>query len=158
MAKNRLKIEDLVKKGFVADSNGVWSVSIKGGTKVSETATSVDLGASKSVLINIKPLSVNEAFKGRRFKTRKYKEFEERVLSVLPPLNLPLPPYCIFFRFGFSSKASDWDNCIKQTQDCLAKKYKFNDKLIRKGIVETEIVPKGCEYFLFSITHLESKF
>ncbi|WP_283687571.1 hypothetical protein [Dysgonomonas sp. Marseille-Q5470] len=46
---------------------------------------------------------------------------------------------------------SDWDNPVKPTQDILSKKYRFNDKLIRKAIVETEIIKKGKEYIEFEI-------
>ena len=104
--------------------------------------------------IAIKPLSVNSAWQGRRFKSDDYKYWTIKVLTLLPATyNLPKPPYEIRFTFGFSSSASDWDNCIKTAQDVIAKKYNFNDKLIRKGVVETEIVPKGKEFFSFSINH-----
>lgn len=110
------------------------------------------------IKINIKPLSVNKAFKGRRFHTKEHKEWISKVISLLPPkkdIDFPLlPPYQIYLKFGFSSRASDWDNCIKQVQDCLADRYNFNDKLIRRGVVDTEIVPKGKEYFTFKIEHL----
>jgi Holliday junction resolvase RusA-like endonuclease len=106
--------------------------------------------------INIKPLSVNEAFKGRRFHTKEHKRWTENVLFMLPRnIIIPEPPFEIYLRFGFSSTASDWDNCIKQVQDSLATKYSFNDKLIRRGVVETEIVPKGKEYFAFELTHYQ---
>lgn len=36
-------------------------------------------------------------------------------------------------------------------QDILSKKYGFNDKLIRKAVVETEIVKRGNEYAEFEI-------
>jgi len=105
--------------------------------------------------INIKPLSVNEAWQGRRFKTEKYKVYSAAVSQILPnTISLPTAPYHIYFKFGFSSLASDWDNCIKPAQDILAARYKFNDKLIRKATVETEIVKKGEEYFEFQITSL----
>lgn len=100
----------------------------------------------------IKPLSVNECWKGRRFKSKAYSVYEKQVLLTLKPIKLPPAPYELKLKFGFSSKASDWDNCIKPLQDCLAKKYKFNDKLIRRGVVETEIVAKGKEFFEFEIT------
>ena len=105
--------------------------------------------------LNLKPLSVNCAFQGKRFKTNAYKVFEKTALRMLPTIQLPQPPYLIYLEFGFSSIASDWDNCIKTTQDVLSKKYNFNDKHIRKGIVETEIVKKGCEYFEFKIENLK---
>lgn len=101
--------------------------------------------------INIKPLSVNEVWQGKRFKTNKYKDYQKQVSLLLPKIDLPPPPYEIHFTFGFSSSASDWDNPIKPTQDVLAAYYKFNDKLIKKGVVTTEKVKKGAEYFNFEI-------
>lgn len=102
--------------------------------------------------VNVKPLSVNNAWKGKRYRSKKYDSFEALVKSQLPQkIELPEPPYTIHLKFGFSSAASDWDNPIKPTQDVIAKKYGFNDKLIKKGIVETEQVPKGKEYFEFEL-------
>jgi hypothetical protein len=101
--------------------------------------------------IKIKPLSVNQCFQGRRFKTPKYKTYENILLSKLEPLELPLPPFEIYFKFGFSSKLSDWDNPIKPFQDILQKKYKFNDRDVFKAVIEKEIVKKGNEFIEFSI-------
>jgi len=105
--------------------------------------------------INIKPISVNEAWKGRRFKTDKYKQYRRTLLWILPKIKIPEPPYLIHFKFGFSNTLADWDNPVKPTQDILSEKYGFNDRLIRKAIVETEIVPKGNEYIEFEIKTLE---
>ena len=107
------------------------------------------------VRINIKPLSVNEAWQGRRYKTPKYKQYQETLLWLLPKIKIPKPPYQIYFKFGFSNSLSDWDNPVKPTQDILSKKYGFDDKLIRKAIIETEIVKKGQEYIEFDICTLE---
>lgn len=104
--------------------------------------------------IQIKPLSVNKAWQGRRFKTPEYKEYQKHLTLMLPRLKIPVPPYEIYFKFGMSSLSSDWDNCIKTTQDILAKKYKFNDKLIRRGVVEIESVPKGKEFIEFELKTL----
>lgn len=104
--------------------------------------------------INVKPLSVNESWQGKRFKTEKYKQYENTLLWILPKLLIPKPPYQIHFKFGFSSSLSDWDNPVKPFQDILSKKYKFNDKLIRRAIIETEIVEKGKEYIEFEITSM----
>jgi Endodeoxyribonuclease RusA. len=106
--------------------------------------------------IDIKPMSVNDAWKGRRFRTDEYKRYQNSLLWLLPKIKLPPPPYELHFKFGFSSSASDWDNPIKPTQDILSKKYGFNDKLIRKATVETEIVPKGKEYIEFEIKTLKN--
>lgn len=101
--------------------------------------------------INIKPLSVNEAFRGRKYKTPKYDKFELDMLMLLPIKYIGIPPYTLIIEFGFSSKGSDIDNCLKQTIDCLSKKYKFNDNQIYRLEVTKFIVPKGSEYIKFDI-------
>lgn len=110
------------------------------------------------VKIDIKPLSVNAAWRGRRFKTKEHIRYRKDLAFLLPPkFDLPKSPYHIIFEFGFSSKASDWDNPVKLIQDALSDKYGFNDKLIRKGTVFTKIVPKGQEYFKFDIKHIPTE-
>lgn len=109
------------------------------------------------IRIKIKPLSVNDAWQGRRFKTDAYKNYERDLMYMLPKAKIELVPsksYQIHFKFGFSSAASDWDNCIKTTQDCIAKRYGFNDKLIKRGIVDVVSVKKGKEYFEFNIEEI----
>lgn len=107
--------------------------------------------------INIKPLSVNQCWQGKRFKTPKYKAYEKELLLLLPSnYKVPLKPLKITLKFGFSSKLSDWDNPIKPFQDILQKKYNFNDSLIYKAIVTKEIVPKGKEYIYFKIENYEN--
>jgi Holliday junction resolvase RusA-like endonuclease len=105
--------------------------------------------------IDIKPLSVNQAWKGRRQKTFKYLKYENDVLILLPRIDLPEPPFCVFYEFGFSSIASDIDNPVKPFQDILQKKYKFDDKLIFEMHVVKKKVAKGKEYIKFKIEHLE---
>lgn len=106
------------------------------------------------IKIEIKSLSNNDAWRGKRFKTDSYKIFERALLLLLPKkYDLPAPPYEIHLEFGFSSSNSDWDNGIKQFQDVLAKKYGFNDRYIKKGIVVVENVPKGQEYIKFELLH-----
>jgi Holliday junction resolvase RusA-like endonuclease len=111
----------------------------------------------QEIKIHIKPLSVNEAWQGKRFKTKAYHTFEKHLLLLLPRnIDLPLPPYQFEVTFGFSSMSSDWDNPIKTFQDVLQKKYKFNDKLIKRGVVEVVTVKKGFEFISFKITHYDS--
>ncbi len=104
--------------------------------------------------VPIKPLSVNECWKGQRFKSAKYTKYEHDVLFLLPNhLQLPEPPFQIHLQFGVSTQSADWDNPIKPFQDILQKKYAFNDKQVRRAIVDIEVVPKGKEYIGFKITH-----
>ena len=103
----------------------------------------------------IKPLSINEAFQGRRFKTSTYKTYEAELLYTLPKRELPPAPFKVSFEFGFNSKASDIDNPVKILLDILQKKYGFNDKDVYKLEAEKKIVKKGQEYFKVRIEHIE---
>jgi len=106
--------------------------------------------------IKLKPLSVNEVWKGKRFRTKAYDNYERALMFMLPKkITIPEPPFLLTLEFGFSSSASDWDNPIKPFQDVLAKKYNFNDKLIKKGIVSVEMVKKGQEFIRFNIESLK---
>jgi len=109
------------------------------------------------MIIEIKPLSVNRCWQGKRFKTNDYKRFEKEVLLLLPNnYKVPLGALKITLKWGFSSKLSDWDNPIKPFQDILQKKYNFDDRMVFKAIVEKEIVKKGNEYIEFNITKIEN--
>lgn len=101
--------------------------------------------------INIKPLSVNQVWQGRRFKTKKYKDYEKEVLLLLPNLKVPKGKLELNITFGFSSVGSDWDNPIKPFQDILQKKYHFNDSKVYKATIVKEMVKKGSEFIEFSI-------
>jgi Holliday junction resolvase RusA-like endonuclease len=101
--------------------------------------------------IDIKPLSVNKCWKGRRFKTQDYKNYETELIIKLKPLELPEPPFEVFIEFGFSNMASDTDNPVKPFVDILQKKYGFNDNKIHKYILLKKKVKKGEEYIKFSI-------
>lgn len=107
------------------------------------------------IKVDIVPMSVNQAWVGRRFKTPKYKKYERDVLFMLPKIKLPEPPYKIKFIFAFSSSLSDLDNPVKPLQDLLQKKYKFNDKDIFYATITKILVPKGKEHFAFKIEHYE---
>ena len=102
--------------------------------------------------IKIKPLSVNDAWKGKRFKTDGYKKYERDLLLMLPPkLVIPDGELSIYLEWGFSSAASDWDNPIKPFQDILQKKYGFNDNRVFEARVKKKKVKKGSEYIIFNI-------
>lgn len=104
--------------------------------------------------LNIKPLSVNEAWKGRRFKTDKYKAYELEVCYRLNPLKIPEGNLEILLTFGFSSSLSDFDNPVKPFVDCLQKKYRFNDNRIKRATIEVVKVKKGDEFIDWRINEL----
>ena len=105
--------------------------------------------------INIKPLSINQCFQGRRFKTPKYKQYEKELMLLLPILNVPNGLLEVVITFGLSSKLNDIDNGLKPFIDILQKKYLFNDRDIYKLIVEKKIVPKGKEFIECEIKKLK---
>lgn len=109
--------------------------------------------------IEIKPLSVNEAFTGRRFKTPKYRQFVHHAMLMMPKRSeIQLwPKMKLDIIFRFSSKGSDLDNGIKQFLDCLSKKYCFNDNQIYEISARKQIVHKGQEVIFFEIKEFEDE-
>ena len=101
--------------------------------------------------IEIKPLSVNDCWQGRRFKTRDYKIYEQELLYLLPKIEIPKGKLHLKLRVGYSNKLSDIDNCLKPFVDILQKKYGFNDNKIYKLEIEKVDVKKGDEFIDFHI-------
>ena len=102
--------------------------------------------------LDIKPLSVNKAWQGKRYKTQEYKKFERDVLLMIPKTKQAIPEMIrIEFFFGFSSPLADLDNPVKLMLDILQKKYGFNDKNVFELNVRKCIVPKGKEFIDFGI-------
>ena len=99
------------------------------------------------ITLNIKPLSVNEAWQGRRFKTQKYIAFERAMLLMLPTKEIPAPK-AINLTFGFSSPLSDIDNPLKMVLDCLSKKYGFNDRCVEHITIKKVFAEKGNEFII----------
>jgi len=102
--------------------------------------------------IKIRPLSVNQAWKGRRFKTPLYKQYERDLLWLLPQLKVPAGKLKLSLIIGFSNPAADVDNIAKPFIDILQKKYRFNDRDIYELNMVKKIVKKGAEYICFDIT------
>jgi Holliday junction resolvase RusA-like endonuclease len=105
--------------------------------------------------INDKPLSINEAFQGRRFKTPAYKEYESSMLLMMPKAKIETDQMLrVEFFFGFSNAASDLDNPVKLLMDIAQKKYGFNDKMVYEMNVRKCIVKKGEEFIHMGIYNL----
>jgi Holliday junction resolvase RusA-like endonuclease len=105
--------------------------------------------------INEKPLSVNQAWQGKRFKTPAYKDYEKSMLLQMPPKNIePNQMLRVEFFFGFSNKASDLDNPVKLLLDLAQKKYGFNDSNVFELNVRKCIVKKGEEFLQIGIYQL----
>jgi Holliday junction resolvase RusA-like endonuclease len=105
-----------------------------------------------SFKLNEKPLSINEAWQGKRFKTPAYKSYEETILLTMPKGKIDVEQMLrIEFFFGFSNKASDLDNPVKLLLDIAQKKYGFNDKNVFELNVRKCIVKKGEEFIQMGI-------
>ncbi len=102
-------------------------------------------------IVDIKPLSVNEAWQGRRYKTNDYKAYEEQVLLLLPKITIPDGRLKITIRFGMSNSRSDIDNPVKMFVDILQMKYGFNDNRIYEMNLIKEKVEKGCDFIGFEV-------
>jgi Holliday junction resolvase RusA-like endonuclease len=104
------------------------------------------------IKLNIKPLSVNKAWQGKRFKTPLYKSYETKMLLMLPKSIGKIPEQIeINITFGFSNKASDIDNGVKPFLDILQKKYGFNDSQIYRLNIHKVLTDKGLDFIEFEI-------
>jgi Holliday junction resolvase RusA-like endonuclease len=102
--------------------------------------------------INEKPLSVNQAWQGKRFKTPAYKDYEKAMLLMMPKAKVDTEEMLrVEFFFGFSNQASDLDNPVKLLMDIAQKKYGFNDKMVFELNVRKCIVKKGQEFIHMGI-------
>ena len=109
------------------------------------------------MILKIKPLSVNSAWQGKRFKTPAYKKFEHDLLLMLPFGRYVFESHMklsVKYRFGFSSKLSDLANPEKLVTDILVKKYGFDDRQIYNMTLEKVIVPKGNEFIEIEILEI----
>lgn len=108
------------------------------------------------IKVMVKPLSMNEARKGRQYKTDKCNDFEERFGSLLllaPKPDIPEEGDLeIHFEWGMSNfKRSDYDNPIKVAQDVICKWLNIDDNRFIGGSQIKVRVKKGCEYIKFRI-------
>lgn len=106
------------------------------------------------VKLNIKPLSTNSLYKGRRFKTDKHDLYKRQLAYLLPNnIVIGLPPYKITMEFG-TCKMQDLDNNVKGFLDSLVNKYGFDDRNVYEMNLKKVAVPKGLEYISFKIESL----
>lgn len=106
----------------------------------------------RQCVIKIKPLTINQAWQGKRYKTRNYLDYEKELFYLLPKkIKVPEGKIEAYYKFGTSSKNSDCDNFVKMFQDILQKKYNFDDKRIYRMIIEKVDVKKGDEFITFNL-------
>lgn len=103
--------------------------------------------------IELKPLSINQAWQGKRYKTPLYKKYCQDLTLMLPYFKVPEGTLIAYYEFGLSNISADYDNMIKATQDIISKKYGFNDCKIHQAIINKTKVKKGSEYIKFSLSN-----
>ena len=106
------------------------------------------------VISKIRPLSVNEAWQGRRFKTRKYKDYEKELLLTLPKIEKMEGDLVIDIRFYFKyPKKRDIDNCIKPLLDIMQKKgyYKDDRYVWRLSVIKEQRDEEGFAIMIYNL-------
>lgn len=77
------------------------------------------------ITLNVKPISVNAVWQGKRFKTKVYKDYEKELLYFLKrykPLNAKTKYYKVNLLFGIKNFAlTDVDNLVKPLMDIIVK-------------------------------------
>ena len=102
-------------------------------------------------LLSIKPLSINAAFQGRRFKTKECNAYCKALALMLPNTRVESEYYELHFRFYLKNFAmTDEDNCIKVLQDCMVKKGIISDdRRIIKHVIEK--FPSKTDYVEYEV-------
>ena len=104
--------------------------------------------------VDIKPMTVNQCWRGRRYKTKEYDKYELLLTSVLPELDIEdKRELKVDVEFGIS-KLMDIDNGLKPLIDILQKKYKFNDRYIMELNVKKTVVKKTEHFIKVNIQYI----
>jgi len=107
--------------------------------------------------INLKALSVNQAWQGRRYKTASYKTYEKNAFLMLPipsEVDIPEGDLRVYYEFGLSNWRADYDNQVKPFQDILQRRYGFDDCRIVEAHIKKVKTKKGEEYIEFKLESL----
>lgn len=103
--------------------------------------------------INLKPISVNKAWQGRRFKSKEYKGFEQDFLLELSKMDIQKTEgeYGMTLHFHMKNAlASDLSNFIKTTEDIIVKAGLVDDdRFCKQMVVRKYKSPE--DYFEFDI-------
>jgi Holliday junction resolvase RusA-like endonuclease len=103
------------------------------------------------MIIKLKPLSINSAYQGRRFKNKAHKDYEQELLWLLKGQKKVKGFYSISFLFHVKNFAmTDISNLVKVTEDCIVKAGLVEDD--RKCIeMHLKKIRSKEDYFSFMI-------
>lgn len=81
------------------------------------------------ISLDLRPLSVNRAYKGRRFNTFEKHVYDAKLRFLLPKIVIPGPYYRVHYKFFLKNfKITDQQNFLK----CLT------DGIVRRGIIKDD--------------------
>lgn len=104
--------------------------------------------------LDIKPISVNRLYKGRRFKTDEYKSYQAQWLQIKKEV-IEAERIDLYIAFYVSDIRSDLDNCLKAAIDMMQKRHGFNDMQIARIGADKVIVEKGKEGIFYHLRELK---
>lgn len=101
-------------------------------------------------------MSVNTAWKGQRFKSKAYKQFEKDFVKIVPVNKESISKGEIEVHYKFYVKnyaLTDVDNLIKQTQDLLVKRGYISDdrKIVLISAMKIKSLEEKIEVDIFSL-------
>ena len=104
--------------------------------------------------INIVPLSINQAYKGRRFSTDQHKKYKDLLrihfLKMKVPQIDPKERINLYLEFGTTDR-QDLSNSIKCFEDCLCDHLGINDRKVESIYARKKIVKEKDRYIIFGI-------
>lgn len=112
------------------------------------------------MILDIKPMSVNTAWKGKKYKTKDYSDYENHMLWLLKSYKECKPQKYYGIVISWHSKdamRSDLDNIIKPFMDCLVKSEIVKDDRYCMEI-HIEKIKSNKDYIDFKVYSLNEKF
>lgn len=113
--------------------------------------------------LDIKPLSTNKMYTGRKRKSVWYKAYQREVHKKLEesglfdPTKKVVGTYKLELEIGVSNSAFDASNAIKPFEDILSGHFKFNDKIIFFVSCRKYVVYKGEEFLRFKFAQFRGQ-
>jgi len=104
--------------------------------------------------INIKPLSVNQAYTWRRFKTENYRQYEKALIMLLPKIEIKQNTKLKLEMVVWINWRQDIDWVLKCFIDILQRFHWFNDNMIYEIHIQKEKVKKWQEYIDFDLFYI----
>lgn len=101
--------------------------------------------------IHVKPFSNNRMFKGKKYKTLAYENYERALFYNLDKrIRVPATPLKLTMIIGCDVRF-DVDNALKPFIDVLQKRYGFNDNTIYRIEITKKVVKKGNEFIKWKL-------